>query len=344
MKAKLIDVAKLAGVSRTTAFRALRGQARIKPSTVERVLLAAKQLDYQPNRHASALRSNQSMIIGVLFSNLFSGHFYAEIYQGIETIAYKEGYTLLLGSADEDRDKEEKLISLLLENSVDGVIAAPLGGADGEKYSQLLDQGIPIVFVDKFFADMNRDRVITDNYQGGRLAADYLLELGHRRIATCKGNEPTASSVEDRTKGFSDSLLRYGVKTYETIDFANTFGDSREGAYEATMRYLRAHPPAFTALFAQSDSIATGCISALIQCGYRVPEDISVVGYNDDKFSRFFPIPLTTVAQHKYEMGEKAIQLLLNQIRCEASDEPRSIILQPELIIRASCARWEGEI
>ncbi len=339
MRAKLSDVAKLAGVSCTTAFRALNGKDRIKKETVNRVMEAAKELNYKPNKHASALRSKNSKAIGVLFSNLFSGHFYAQIFKGIEDYAIEKKYAIFLGSSDENPIKENNYIKLLIEHQVDGIISAPLSPDNIGIYKALRLHGIPIVFVDKYLTGFPADRVVSDNVEGGRLAAQYLYELGHRKIAVCKGYAKNASSIRYRGEGFESALKEYGLKVVCDISYNKPLDYSREYSFHATKQLLDKGRPDFTAVFAFTDSLAMGCYSAFFQSGLSIPEDVSIIGYNDDDFTRFFVTPLTTVAQPKYEMGRQAADLLFEKINGDSKDNYKEIVLQPAMVARSSCKK-----
>jgi LacI family transcriptional regulator len=236
VKARLIDVAELAKVSRTTAFRVLNGGDGVKESTYKKVMKAAEQLNYSPNRFASALRTKQSKVIGAVFSNLFSGHFYSDIYKGIEDIAFKKGYTIILGSADENSSKERKFIRSLAEQQAEGIIAAPLSKHDRESFEMLKKYDIPVVFVDKYIEGFEADRVITDNYLGGEIVAEYLLSLGHRDIALCKGYGWNTTSTYFREQGFVNCLRRHGVPGWEELEFENPLDHAMKYAYQATQK------------------------------------------------------------------------------------------------------------
>lgn len=338
MKARLIDVAKLANVSRTTAFRALNGEEGVKESTYQKVMKAAEQLNYRPNRFASALRTKESKVIGVVFSNLFSGHFYSDIYKGIEDLAFKNGYTIILGSSDENPNKERNFVRSLTENQVEGIIAAPMSKNDRESFEMLRKYDIPVVFVDKYIEEFEADRVITNNSLGGKLVAEYLLSLGHREIALCKGHGWNATSTYFRERGFISCLKEHGIQKWENIELENPLDHAMEYAYQAVKKRLMGGPVSFTAIFCFTDNMAAGCIRALLEAGFRVPEDVSVVGYNDDDFCKYYPIALTTVAQPKYEMGKKAMELLLGRGKNKQDTNYQEIILQPKLIKRESCS------
>ena len=338
MKARLIDVAKLANVSRTTAFRVLSGEGNVKEDTYQRVMKAAEQLNYRPNRYARALRTKSSKVIGVVFSNLFSGHFYADIFKGIEDAAYAEGYTLILGSADENLVKEQKLLNTLVEHQVDGVIVAPMDKKGRKSFETFKKENTPIVFVDKYIEGFPADRVVTDNWLGGKLVAEYLWSLGHKDIAFCKGVGWNNTSTYFREQGFVSCLKKQGVNSLEGITFPRSLDNAMEYGYQAVKKRLEQGSVSFTAIFCFTDNIAAGCVYALLKAGFRIPEDISVVGYNDDDFCKYHPIGLTTVAQPKYEMGKKAAELLLARCQGKGDAKYREITLRPKLVLRESCS------
>lgn len=340
MKPTLLDVAELAKVSRTTACRAMNNEGRIDEETRKRVLEAAKTLNYQPNRLAQSLRVKQSFVIGVIFSNLFAGHFYSEIFRGIEEYTSGQNYNLILGCSDGSVEKETELIESFQARQVDGLIMTPTNHMTPEAIEILENSKIPVVFIDRCSADYEHDYVGTDNLLGGKLAADYLKQLGHRNIAVCMGPDAETMSVTDRLRG-AVQVFEKEQMHYFTIMGKSKARNSKEFSYEAmleSMDMLKSNEA--TAVMAMSDSVALGASRALIEHGYRIGKDIALIGYNNDDFCPYLTVPLTTVGQPKYELGERAAELLLKKIRDKKSKCNTKIILKPKLVIRQSCGEF----
>lgn len=343
MGATLDDIAKKVGVSKTTVFRALNGKSRIKEETRQKILQAAKELNYVRNTLASGLRSKRSMVAGIIFSDLMAGHYYSEIFHGIEDVATKNNYGVILGCSKGDIEKEKKLLRLFTERQVDGIIVAPTYGTDINSYIELKQNKIPFVFIDKSIEGIATDIVTTDDVLGAIEAVNYLISLGHQKIAVLVGPEYPCSTIMKRIEGYLHAMKNSG-KTYNKIISLNeTIVSQKEYGYKAVLKYLDSNEEKATAIFAINDSLAIGAIKALREKGLKVPEDVSVLGCNDDDIDKYFDVQITTISQPKYEMGKKAMEILMERMSGSDGDGVMGgfqyVNMKPSLIIRQSCTK-----
>lgn len=342
MKGSRVDmdtIARQVGVSKTTVYRALHNTGRIHPSTREQVLRVAQELGYRPNLLARSLRMQRTSTLGLVVVGL-AGWFYSHILEGVDSVAQANEYSVLIACSGGFPDKERNIVQTLLDKRVDGLIVAPADPEENrELYEELLALQTPIVFIDRYIPGLLTDFVATENELGGYLATKHLLTLGRRRIAfvTTSSRERRATSVIGRFAGYQQALAEYGVS--ETTELGPGLPDvvpEEEHAYNAVNRYL-ADGGKLDGVFAVNDDIAYGAIRALQAHGLRVPEDVSVVGFDNQDTSAFIFPPLTTVAQPMREIGQRAASLLLDRILKKDSSAPQQMLLAPKLIVRQSC-------
>jgi len=257
--------------------------------------------------------------------------FFAEVARGIEDASFEQGYNVILCNSDGDVEKELDYLELLARKRVDGLVLVS-AGASQATVDIMAGQEMAAVVVDREISGLRADLVMTDNRQGGYQATSYLLGLGHRRIACIAGPSPLTPSA-NRVAGYRTALSEVGVPVDEGLILAGDF-QSRSG-YAAMQTFLKlAERP--TAVFACNDVMAMGVICAIHRAGLRVPDDISVIGFDDIALASFTWPPLTTVAQAKYEMGMLAFEMLRERMRDEELS-PRRELLETELVIRESC-------
>jgi DNA-binding LacI/PurR family transcriptional regulator len=325
------DVAARAGVSHQTVSRVINENPRVTEATRERVLAAIRELAFVPSPMARGLLSNQTRSIGIVADDI-SDHFFARVVAGAEAEARRRGYYLMIGSVEPDND-EEGYLRLMLERRVEGLILArpskPLMPAD---LVAARGAGVPLVAVG--FSELPGYPVVdVDNRRGGYDATRHLLEHGHLRIATIVG--PGAwPSAEARLDGYFEALRKAGVpEDRRLVEHASGWG--LESGRAAAGRLL-ARGAAFTALFAQSDLIALGAIRQLRDANLRVPDDVSVVGYDDLPVADYIEPALTTVHQPMREVGALAAAFVLDQIAGRAAPAPEAHLLPAMLIARQS--------
>jgi DNA-binding LacI/PurR family transcriptional regulator len=264
------------------------------------------------------------------------------IYSGIEEEADKRGYEVIIHSAGRNIDRENYYLSRLIKrNGLGAVILPNWGKSNAIQIFELKRHNFPFVLIDRYFRDIETDYVITDNCAGAFEIVSHLISLGHKRIGFIGSLD--ATSGNDRLEGYKKALSKNGLIIEEDLivsldpnEFASAQTEPERGGYSECKKLikLKSRP---TAVFASCDPLAYDAIRAIKDAGLKVPEDISVVGFDDLNFSALLDVPLTTMAQPFKEIGEKAMEILLDKIE-EKSQEPRQIILKPKLVIRKSTA------
>lgn len=330
----LREVAEAAQVDPSTVSRALRPETRgkVRPETVKRVLATAEQLGYRANPFARGLKAQRSMTVGMLLPDL-ANPIFPPIVRGIEDGLRQHGYVVILANTDRDPDRERALVDVLLQRRVDGLVLAT-----AERKYPLLDDltaaGVPIVLVNRTVDGPSVPMVAADDHQGIGLAVRHLADLGHRRIAHV-GGSLTASTGFARYQHFMAWMQSLGLEVApELLVFADWF--TKDLGAQACARLLDSTTD-FTAIVAGNDLIALGCYAALRARGLRVPQDVSVVGYNGSRRCDDYNPPLTSVHVPKYEIGRRVAALLLEAIE-QPGALPSSVLLPTTLQMRESTA------
>ncbi|RME99784.1 MAG: LacI family transcriptional regulator [Chloroflexi bacterium] len=331
------DVAEKAGVSVTSVSHVINQTRPVSEELRQRIQATMEELGYQPNALARSLRRKQTHSIGVIVPDS-ANPFFAEVARGIEATLFKQKYTVILGNSDGDLARELLYTNTLIEKQVDGIVFVAVGQS-GLEHSQLVrNMRMPLMVVDRDVPGLSVDSVLTDNTLGGRLAAEHLLSLGHRRVGCITGPSDLTPSA-DRVTGCRQALAAANIPLPESHILKGDF--QFQSGYEAARRMLSAAEPP-TAIFACNDLMAVGAVSAAIERGLRVPQDISVVGYDDVPLASYTNPPLTTVAQPSYEMGQLAAEMLLQRI--SNREMPiRRMQLHPRLVVRQSTAEAGGK-
>lgn len=324
----MTDVARLAGVSVATVSRAMSGDGGSE-ATRQRVLTAAAELDYYPNRLPRNMRSRSSQLIGLVISDV-TNPFFTAVARGCEDTAQANGYSMVLFNTDEDSKKERAGIEAILGERAAGIIIASTGDAT-DSIRRLINAGIPAVALDRRVAGLQLDAVTVGNGSGAYQAIRHLMGLGHARIAIVTGPEH-ASSIRERQDGYVRALRDHRVPLDPTLIQQ---GNLREtGGRLATIELLSAHQPP-TAIFAVNNLTTLGVLYALRNSGVRIPEGMSVVGFDDFPAAELLDPPLTVVAQPMYEIGARAAELLIRRIG-EPDAVVREVVLPATLIVRGS--------
>ena len=329
-KPTIYDVARLAGVSTATVSRALNGTGQIAAATQRAIDDAVEQLGYQPNTAARSLVTRSSQTIAVLLPEI-TNPFYAALVSGVQERALEAGHTLLLCTTESDPDREDDYLRLLHAKQVDGVLVDGLV-LPPARIARFVRDGLPIVCLDRDVDSTRVPLVQVDNRRGARLATEHLLSLGHRRVAHVSG-APGLGISEERIAGYTDVHNAFGYAVDPELMAVGGF--TEVGGYEATQELLANVRHPFTALFAANDLSALGALSALAESGLHVPGDISVVGFDDLRLSRFTTPPLTTVHQPAAEIARRATELLLELAAGRPVEQMRTL-LKPELVVRQS--------
>ena len=323
-------MARLAGVSTATVSRALNGTGQIAPATRAMIDDAVAQLGYHPNTAARSLVTRSTQTIALLLPDI-TNPFYAALVSGIQERALETGHTMLLCTTEGDPEREEQYLSLLRAKQVDGVLVDGLV-LPPDRITRFVREGLPIVCLDRDIDSTLVPLVQVDNRLGARLATEHLLELGHERIGHIAG-PPDLGISDERIEGYRDALRAAGIAVDPELIAVGSF--TEEGGYEAAR--VLSDKWDLTALFAANDLSAIGALSALVQSGRRVPEEVSVVGFDDLRLSRFTNPPLTTVHQPAGEIARHAAELLL-ELASGRPVERMLYFLEPGLVVRSSTA------
>ncbi|HRR90894.1 MAG TPA: LacI family DNA-binding transcriptional regulator [bacterium] len=323
------EVAKEAGVSPSTVSRALNGFPGISEKTRERIVEIARKLNYRPNYRGQILTTQNTKNIGLLITDI-TNPFFPELVMGAEEYASKSGYTVLLGNTSESEEKETNYLDFFSRGPVDGIIISA-SRVSNEHIIMLAEEGLPIVVINRILEHPKISYVSTDMEKGGYLATMHLLRLGHSKIAFING--PKHSEVSQRRlEGYKKALKEVGVD-YNPDLISFNVPVSESGYKEAIKLLCTGEAP--TAIFTYNDVMAFGVIKAAKELGIKIPEELSVVGFDDIFFSSFTDPPLTTIKQFKEELGRMAVELLFKLME----GERESLLIEPELIIRNTTSR-----
>lgn len=333
MAVTIKDVARESGVNTSTVSRALNNEYGVNPSTRDLVMAVANRLNYRPNRVARGLVTGRSHTLALIVSDI-RNPFFADVARGAADAARVDHCDLVLCNSDLDPVRQMDYVKSLLEKRVDGILMNSVAALSLEEQKQLADFGVPIVLLNRTSASRAFSTVSADNEAGGALAAQHLLDLGHRHIAHITGPRQHGN-LSDRTRGFVETLAA-AAEAVTPVVLHGAF--HFEGGRELTTKLLDQHPEV-TAIFAGNDVMAFGAVRASLDRGLRIPEDLSLIGFDNIEFSSIIHPPLTTIHQPKYEMGQAAVEILLRLAGDKARRTPESRILGVELIERQSCRR-----
>lgn len=337
--ATIKDVAERAGVSASTVSHVINDTRRVSDASRAAVMRAMQDLNYQPNRLARSLRNRRTQTLGILLPNN-ANPFFAQVLEGIESAAYDHGYNVILGNANDDPARELAYLDILLSKQVDGVVLVSTG-ANRAALDFLAARTKPVVMVDRApgagYNDFQVDTVFTENQHGGVLATQHLIDLGHRRIG-CIGGPSLINSSADRVVGYRQALAAAGISEDPELIVSGNF--EHESGYRACQQLLAlAEPP--TAIFVSNDLMAVGALCAIHEAGLRVPDDLSVVGYDDIPLASFTVPRLTTIAQPAGELGARAVDLLVKRLAVKPATACHER-LPVRLVERDSCQRHTG--
>ncbi|WP_430790620.1 LacI family DNA-binding transcriptional regulator [Virgibacillus flavescens] len=324
--ATIKDVAKLAGVAISTASYALNDSGKVSQSTRDKVVLAAKELNYQKNGFASDLKRTKTNTIALILSDL-SGPYYSELIKGVQDVATANGYDLIACSSI--GGPQSTAVKFLKEKRVDGVIILAHNISD-EITLESAREGFPLVVLDRKLKNEYVVHVEVDNLQGGYTATDYLIKKGHKQIAYISG-PLNSHDNELRFEGFSNALKDNGLTYQSKWRLSGDF--TREGGYRAT-KMLIAQRDIPEAIFYANDEMAIGGMQAFYEKGIRVPDDISIIGFDDIQLSEYVTPSLTTMKQPKYEAGALSMHLIFQMLSGEKVNH--NYKLATELVERKS--------
>jgi LacI family transcriptional regulator len=326
----LHDLANELNLSIATISRALSRPEDVAPPTRQRVLAAVHRHGYTPNGTRRSLRTQQTRTIGIIISDI-RNFFCAAVVKAIEDEARANGYTVLICNADEDGAKEEAALQLLLDRKVSGVINCSTG-ANLELLRAFQKSGAVLVDLDRESGLTNVDTVVVDNRRGAELATQHLVQLGHHQIATIAGPQHL-SNARGRLAGFEDALRDHRIRVKkEYLQFGNFL---QESGYQCAKKlFSLRHPP--TAVFVANMEMAAGVIAYIREKGITIPEQISIVSFDDSFWARYMDPPLTVISQPMEKMGKSTMDLLLAQLR--GGKPAQTLVFAPELVVRHSTA------
>jgi LacI family transcriptional regulator len=325
------DVAKRAGVAPITVSRVVNNSGYVSKETRQRVEAAIRELDYIPNALGPSLRSKRTMTLGLILADL-TNPFWMMVARGVEDTAYKVGYHVIFGNMDESPQKQDEYVSLLLQRQVDGFLLLPV--VESHSLVTLQKRRVPFVTLDMRILDATIDSVRGDSIGGAYRLTRHLLELGHRRIAIVSGPQ-SHSTAYDRVAGFLQAMDEAGLRDAAQVYWGEY---KQQSGYERTQQLLQTDPRP-TAIFAANNFLAIGAMRALLAASLRVPEEMSVVAFDDLPDAITIDPFLTVASQPAYEMGQRATELLLSRLAGEGPEGPQEIVLPVEIIIRKSTGK-----
>lgn len=327
----LVSVARRAKVSISTVSRTINHTGKISAETQEHVRRVMHELGYKPNRVARRLRAGgKCHLLGLIIPNI-QNPFFADLARGVEDVAYRNDYAVLLCNYDEDPDKERFYLDVMEQESVDGIILPPVHEHDAAVV-RIAKTGLPVVCVDRAVAGIEIDTVAIDNRRGAFEAVSHLISRGHRRIGVISG--PADSSTgRERLAGYHDAMAAARITPAQTLI---RHGDYKQesGRRLAIDLLTLAKPP--TALFVSNNLMTIGALEAISARQLKIPEQIAVLGFDDLPLAAVFNPPLTVVRQPAYDVGRSAAELLFNRLE-DPTRATTKLILAPQLIVRASC-------
>jgi len=328
--ATMREVAAAAGVSTATVSRVINQSAGVDDVLARRVRKAVDDLGYRPNLIARGLRVQTTSVLALVFADV-ENPFFTSVCRGAEDTARRHGYSVILCNADEDIEKETEYVNVLASQSVAGVIISP--ASELTDIGPLLRQDIAIVALDRRLA-LQTDSVHSNSRAGARNATRHLLDSGARRVGCITGPR-SVSTAEERLGGYRDAVAAASLPDDpELFEYANFRED---GGYRAAKRMLELPEPP-DALFVANNRMLVGAFGACMEAGVQIPDELSIVGFDDLAWADFSQPSITTVRQATYEIGAAAAQLLVDRIR-NRDAPPREIIFEPELVVRGSSVK-----
>jgi DNA-binding LacI/PurR family transcriptional regulator len=328
------DIARITGVSHSTVSRALGGNSLISEATSTRIRKVAREMGYQPSAAARSLKTNQTKVIGVIVNSI-DDPFFSEILFGIEDAAQQAGYSLFIGASQYDPIREQNIVQTMMEQRTDGVIICS-SSFSADKGRQLLANGFPVVVVNYKANENFNYSIYHDDVDGSQQLTRHLLALGHRKIAYL-GNSKSGRTSLDRLTGFKKEMRKAGVKINPAYVFEVEGGEPALG--KESLHYFMSLSDRPTAIMCFNDMLAIGFLHACRQAGIRVPEDLSVTGFDNISLSAYTSPPLTTLDQPKYSIGNESAQLLLELLGNKIENQNnmhKEKVLKGSLLVRSS--------
>lgn len=328
------DIARVLNISASTVSRALSDNPRISMKTKEKIKAVAVSMGYRPNTLASNLRNKKSNTIGIVVP-LINRHFFSSVISGAEEVAFKAGYNVVISQSNDLADKEINIVQSMFSNRVDGLIISIAMQTNTFDHLKIFrKKNIPLVFFDRAVPEIETDKIVVDDFAGGFRVTQHLIDQGYQRIAHLAGTQ-NLMTYFDRKNGYVSALQKNNIPHDESIVIINTL-TSEEGITAVQQLMTLENPP--DAIFCGNDTTALSAMIYLRDKGIRIPQDIGIVGFSNEPFSKVVSPSITTIAQPGFQMGQKAAESIIRQIETKERSF-QTIVLPTELIIRESSCR-----
>lgn len=332
------DIAKALGLSTSTVSRALRDSYEISPETKKLVLDYAEKINYQPNPIALSLKERRTHSIGVIVSEI-ANSFFSQAIDGIESVAYTNGYNVIISQTRESYEREVTNLNYLTSRSIDGLlVSVSAETTDFSSFRELSARGMPIVFFDRIASEIDTHKVIVDSYRGAYDATMHLIGSGYRHIAALAGSE-SLSITKDRLAGYRTALADRGLPAPDASIQYCLHGGLVLEEVQAAVNQLLARRPMPDAIVALGDKLTTGCLRVLKSKKIRIPQDVALIGFSNSDLTELIDPALSIIKQPAFEMGEIATRLLLQLIESKRPvTDFETRVLAPQLLLRQSTA------
>ena len=327
----LKQIAKDLNISVSTVSRILNGkgkESRISDAMVASVLKYAQEVGYSPNLIAKGLQASQTFTIGLMVPDI-ANPFFATMAKNIEKWASRAKYSIILIDSDEDIETEKIQVLNMIGRKVDGIIVAPVGDSY-QHFTKIVNQKVPLIFVDRYFTDSTIPYITSDNYQGSYDAAQELIAKGHTRICLISGSSAN-ELVRERTQGYIDALKNADIEVSEELMVGNSF--SIQNGFDSTKSVLQLKNPP-TAIFAMNNLIGFGVLKAVKELGLKIPQAVSLIIFDNHPYLSLLNPSISTVKQNSEKIGEMAVKAILKEINHEF--DISSMRIPTELILRES--------
>lgn len=331
------DIAKALNISTSTVSRALRNLPDVSPETKKAVIKLSEEWDYYPNAVALSLVKKRTNIIGVIVPNILT-HFFSSAISGIQEVAAESGYNVMITQSGELVETEISNVNTLISSRADGLLISHSATTkNSEHFQMIVDRGVPLIFFDRAWDEMDVTKVTVDDYVGAKLVVNHLLSEGNTRIAFISGPF-TLNISKQRLAGYKDTLLKNKISVDESLIVETNL--SQEEVEKATKKLLSLdeRPDAIIGII---DSVAIISMTVLKEAGLKIPEDIAVIGFGDEPISSLISPTLSSLNQYSHELGRLAAKEILNQIASVGHELylSRNLTIKPTLIVRKSSVR-----
>jgi LacI family transcriptional regulator len=332
------DIANKLNVTASTVSRALNDHPKISDATKELVRKMAKELSYQPNSLAAALRHGRSNIVGVIVPQA-DRDFFSSVIHGIEEVVNKAGYNVIICQSNDSVEKEKSNLRALLETQVDAIfVSYAKETTDFSHYQDIIRKGVPLILFDRQDESLNTGSVVVDDYLGAFKATEHLIEQGCRRIVHFSGPQ-NVSIYRDRRRGYEEALKRYNIIIDDQLIISSNLKliDGRQHGDDISQ-----WDQLPDGIFSASDYSAMGAIESFKKHGIKIPDQIAVFGFSNESFTSFVDPGLSTIDQHSKKMGQCVAKRFLDIEKNKGTTTPTKTVVTPELIIRGSSVKFKN--